>query len=266
MKSGARVLLVYGSETNTTKRFVHELISPRWKKKDDEDIDIHLEIEMGDDAADRWDEITRENYDFLVVATSSYAEGDPPTGFGRFLFRLQETAREFDGNAANVKPLWGIRHAVLGVGNTQYDTFQNIPRHVDRYLGMCGSGRCKRRLEWDEMESTETDITEWADEMAEILRVAAAEDGGGGDETAGTAPEVCSWEEPSGEIFEKTVGEDGWEDPGRTQFEITPWMMVAGFLVIVAGGWYNKHGEEYFSGGGGGAAASESGMAEVGSL
>lgn len=236
MKSGARILLVFGSETNTTKRFVHEVIAPKWK--DALGTDITLEVEMGDEVADRWDEVTPENYDYLFVATSSYAEGDPPTGFGRFLFRLQETTEQFDGNATEVKPLYGIQHAVLGIGNTQYDTFQNIPRHVDRYLGMCGSRRCKVRHEWDEMESGEKDVVGWAEEVIELLREAKEGDS--------KTPEVCSWKEPSDELFEKTVGEDGWEDAGRTQFEIAPWMMVVGFLVIIAGAWYNKHGEEYF--------------------
>jgi len=239
MKSGARVLLVYGSETNVTKNFVHSVIKTQWQEKYGDAI--QLEIEMGDDMADRWDEIDCANYDYVLVATSSYAEGDPPTGFGRFLYRLQETSKEFDGNANNVKPLYGLQHAVLGVGNTQYDTFQNIPRHVDMYLSKCGSRRCKQRLEWDEMENSEKDVSDWAAEMAEVIVKANSE-------TSAKEPEVCTWEAPNNDIFEKTVGEDGWEDVGRTQTEISPLMMIVGFLIIVAGAWYNKFGEEYFNG------------------
>lgn len=232
MKSGARVLLVYGSETNVTKGFVDNVIAKEWRQKND----IQLDIEKGDDIADRWDEVTHENYDYIFVATSSYAEGDPPTGFGRFLYRLQETTKEFDGNATNVKPLYGMQHAVLGVGNTQYDTFQNIPRHVDKYLGQCGSRRCKQRLEWDEMEDSESDVQKWASEMIRVVLESNPDDK--------DKPEVCAWDQPGSDLFEKNVGEDGWEDLGRTQTEIGSGMMIFGFLVIVAGALYQKYPDE----------------------
>lgn len=235
-------MLVYGSETNVTKNFVHNVIAKQWKEKhgdNDNANAVQLEIEMGDEMAERWDEVTHENYDYLVVATSSYAEGDPPTGFGRFLYRLQNTTERSDGDAPELKPLYGLQHAVLGVGNTQYDTFQNIPRHVDMYLSKCGSRRCKQRMEWDEMENTEADVSKWAEEMMQVILK-----GFGDNESSKTQPDVCTWEEPANDLFEKKVGEEGWEDVGRTQTEISPWMMIVGVLVFIVGAWYNyKFGE-----------------------
>jgi sulfite reductase alpha subunit-like flavoprotein len=234
MKSGPRVLFVWGSETRVTEGFVNDLIAKEWKAKHGNDA-LQLEIVNGDDMSERWDDVSPENYDYLLVATSSYAEGDPPSGFGRFLYRLQETSREWDGNANDIKPLYGIQHAVLGVGNTQYDTFQNIPRHVDKYLGECGSRRCKQRFEWDEMENSQKDVLNWSQEMIDIILKDA-------EGTNKTEPEVCSWEEPSSELYDKVVGEDGWEDTGRsrTQAEISPLMMILGFILIIAGAFYNK--------------------------
>jgi len=235
MKSGARVLFVWGSETRVTEGFVTDLIAKQWSEKHGNDA-IQLEIVNGDDMSERWEDVTKENYDYLLVATSSYAEGDPPSGFGRFLYRLQETSKECDGNPTENKALYGLQHAVLGVGNTQYDTFQNIPRHVDKYLGECGSRRCKQRFEWDEMENSEKDVLRWSEEMIQIILK-------DGDEASSESkPEVCSWEEPNSELFEKFVGEDGWEDTGRsrTQAEISPLMMIVGAILILAACWYNQ--------------------------
>merc|ERR1712194_452831 len=190
--------------------------------------------------ADRWNEVSSDNYDYLLVATSSYAEGDPPSGFGKFLYRCQETSKEFDGNTMERRPLYGLQHAVLGVGNTQYDTFQNIPRHIDKYLGECGSRRCKQRFEWDEMENSESDILQWASEMIAII-LKDNKDDDNDDTVEASKPDVCSWKEPASELYEKIVNEDGWEGPNtRTQTEISPLMMVLGLVVIVAACWYNK--------------------------
>eukprot|EP00751_Fragilariopsis_kerguelensis_P028960 CAMPEP_0170917962 /NCGR_PEP_ID=MMETSP0735-20130129/7695_1 /TAXON_ID=186038 /ORGANISM="Fragilariopsis kerguelensis, Strain L26-C5" /LENGTH=246 /DNA_ID=CAMNT_0011316341 /DNA_START=81 /DNA_END=821 /DNA_ORIENTATION=- len=245
MKSGARILFVWGSESNMTKGFT-QTITEQWKEKHfGKEIKV-LDVYQGDDLSEVWEEkVTTDNYDFVLVATSSFAEGDPPSGFGRFLYKLQEAARKEKQDQllkSNTEPpfLKGMQHAVLGVGNTQYDTFQNIPRHVDMYLGECGSRRCKQRLEWDEMDNSESDILQWASEMlAIILKDNKADDDD--DTVEASKPNVCSWKEPASELYEKIVNEDGWEGPNtRTQTEISPLMMVLGLVVIVAACWYNK--------------------------
>ena len=79
-----RVLVVWGSETNNTQGFVNK-IADEWKAKHGE-LKV-LDVVQGDEIADRWDEVSADNYDFLLVATSSYGEGGPPSGFGKFLYR-----------------------------------------------------------------------------------------------------------------------------------------------------------------------------------
>ena len=65
----------------------------------------------GDTAGDRFDTI-KDDYDMLVVATSSFGEGDAPNGYGKFLYRLQQGAKN------GTKPLAGVQHAVLGYGSS----------------------------------------------------------------------------------------------------------------------------------------------------
>lgn len=190
-----RVLLVWGSETNNTQGFANK-IAKEWKAKHSDELKI-FDIVKGDDMADRWDEVSAENYDFLLVATSSYGEGEPPSGFGKFLYRLQEASKSGE------KPLKGLQHAVLGIGSTCYETFQNCPRHVDKYLGEAGSRRCKERFEWDEMEHVDSDVLEWGDAIFEIMTKNVS---GGAEED-----DVCDWTAPEKLLLPKIVDEDGYE-------------------------------------------------------
>lgn len=185
--------MVWGSETNNTQGFVNK-IADEWKAKHGE-LKV-LDVVQGDEIADRWDEVSADNYDFLLVATSSYGEGEPPSGFGKFLYRLQEASK------SGQKPLKGLQHAVLGIGSTCYETFQNCPRHVDKYLGESGSRRCKERFEWDEMEHVDSDVYEWGDSIVAVMK-----------ECIGAADQdpVCEWSKPESLLLPKIIDEDGYE-------------------------------------------------------
>ena len=56
--------------------------------------------------------------DLLVIACSSFGEGDPPENYNLFLLNLQRAAE------AGEKPLSGLQHVVIGYGASCYDTFQ----------------------------------------------------------------------------------------------------------------------------------------------
>jgi len=222
-----RVLLVWGSETNCTHGFADN-IAKDWREKHGDALEA-LDVVRGDDMADRWDEITADNYDFLLVATSSYGEGEPPSGFGKFLYRLQEASKQRE------KRLEGLQHAVLGIGSTCYETFQNCPRHVDKYLGEAGSRRCQQRFEWDEMEHAESDVSEWGDQIFEVMTNNASNG-------AAKEPEVCAWSEPKSELLDKIVDEDGYEvgngPPGFGVRQIA--MLSSGALGFVSAYWFFK--------------------------
>merc|ERR1719356_885786 len=89
-----------------------------------------------------FDSISKD-YNVLLVGTSSFGDGDAPTGYGKFLYQLYN---------ADESSLRGIEHAVIGFGSSYYYTFQNIPRITDRLLGKAGSRRILQRLEIDEMD------------------------------------------------------------------------------------------------------------------
>merc|ERR1740138_2032599 len=235
MKSTLRVLMVWGSETNNTQGFVSN-IEKEWRQKHSKEMKV-LDVYQGDDLAgdqEKWDTVNKDNYDFLLVVTSSYGEGEPPSGFGQFLYRLQEAAKTESG-----QPLKGMQHAVLGTGSTCYETFQNCPRHVDKYLGEAGSRRIKERYEWDEMENVDSDVLEWGDDIMKVMMDAAKDLN-----ASSSKPDVCTWETPKSELLPKLVGADGYEigeGPGANGFT-TQQMLVLGVgaIAAVAGYWYKQ--------------------------
>lgn len=188
-----RILAVYGTEMGSTKVEAKKIVEA-WEKKN-----LAVEMLEGNQAADVFDTITPEKYDLLVVFTSSYGDGDAPSGYGKFFYKIYEAAKE--GN----NPLSGLEHSVLGFGSTAYYTFQNVPRLTDRLLGQSGSRRFLKRTEIDEMDGlkeNEEKIQAWRESVAK--HCAEAED------TAST-PSVCEWTDPESEVYEKNLGADGHE-------------------------------------------------------
>ena len=193
--SSNRILAVYGTEMGTTKNEADKVIDD-WKKKEN----LTVTLLEGNDAADQFDSITPENYDLIVIMTSSYGDGDAPSGFGKFLYKLYAAVE------AKTKPFDGLEHSVLGFGSTAYYTFQNVPRLCDRLLGEMGSRRFLMRTEIDEMDDYDENnakIKNWSDSVAKY--------GKGNKEKTNTSQSVCEWSNPKSEVYEKKLGPDGYE-------------------------------------------------------
>lgn len=191
-----RVLLLYGSESGTCKR-IARTIEATWAAREDRSFDVALMCDgtsvlkemsiMEDDANDVYHDFTslRTKFDAVVVVTSSYGEGDPPENYGPFFVQLVAAA------ARGEKPLAGMQHAVLGQGSTVYqETFQNVPRLTDRYLGECGSRRFAMRQEVDAAHYIEgdqhvVDRNHFRDTAFAALQSLPAP----------STPPVCSWDE-----------------------------------------------------------------------
>jgi len=196
MEIKSRVLVVYGSETNQTKNCMKDMVD-QWKENEDLKY-ASFEFLQGDDAAEKFDDIKSSNYEYLLVGTSSYGEGEAPSGFGKFLYKLQEAA------ADDEKPLTGLQHAIIGFGSTFYETFQNCPRLTDKYLGEAGSRRCLKRVEIDEMdEEAEAKTEAWANDISK----SCLKDGASG----AKGDPACKWTDPEELILMKKMGPDGYE-------------------------------------------------------
>lgn len=186
-KAPLRVLCVYGTESGTSQRAIIELTA-KWKEKAGDAFEI---IGPKDGNAASTLEALHEKCDVLIVATSSYNEGDPPDNFMQLfcsLLKAVETSK---------KPLQGkLQHAVLGFGASSYETFQNCPRLTDKLLEECGSRRLAQRQEIDDQEGIppmKKKMQQFEEDVLKALLKLPAVD----------APPVCKWSVPEDNILEK---------------------------------------------------------------
>ena len=188
MPTGTRVVVVYGSETGGTENKIKGIVA-KWRKRSSEmKFTLCGDPMSGTDAAAKFASL-KEEADVLIVATSSFGDGDPPAGYEKFLSKL------YAGSSAEEKPLAGVQHVVLGFGSTVYDTFQNCPRLTDRLLEQCGSRRFAKRFEIDECETTDGDeqLKKFETEIFDCLQKGPSAD----------APAVCAWTVPGDVVLEK---------------------------------------------------------------
>ena len=82
-----RVLAIFGSESGTAKAAIKGLASSLGK---DGDVQI-VDIKEGNSVGAL--ETLKEKYDFLLIATSSFGEGDPPDNYAGFLAKLLRGAK-----------------------------------------------------------------------------------------------------------------------------------------------------------------------------
>lgn len=201
----AKVLCIFGSESGNAKRGID-----RWVKKWQAHEGCHFQIgdimsgnevekKLGGDgnASAKNLEWIAQNYDVLLVCTSSYGDGDPPSNMRQLTKVLQHEA------SMKSDALKGIHHAVLGFGSTTYTTFQNVPRLTDKFLGECGSRRLVMRAEIDEHDPNpgeEAEYHRWGEEVFAALQALPAV----------TAPPACAWSKPADAI--SMLSEDDDDD------------------------------------------------------
>lgn len=140
--AAARMLVIYGSETGNTERVVRKM-ADSWRKRG---VVSTVDLYDGNTLAHEVEDLASlaTSYDVLIVATSSFGDGDPPSNINAFLLALLTAATE------GSMPLKGLQHAVLGEGSSVYNTtFQNCPRLHDKYLEESGSRRFVARHEID---------------------------------------------------------------------------------------------------------------------
>lgn len=112
----------------------------------------------------------------LIVITSSY-EGQPPDNAARFLAWLESSKSS----------LAGVKYAVFGCGHIDWhDTFQRIPKLVDRLLEERGATRVIKMGSTDVSQGQVLDdFGHWQDELIKTLRT----DEKRGDQSPTSTPE-----------------------------------------------------------------------------
>uniref|UniRef100_A0A7S0IWG7 Flavodoxin-like domain-containing protein n=1 Tax=Calcidiscus leptoporus TaxID=127549 RepID=A0A7S0IWG7_9EUKA len=252
-ESPSRALLIYGSETGNAHRGLIKC-SEYWRAHSDGSYVI-ADVLSGNEVLDSLEELAQK-YDVLLIATSSFGEGDPPYNFVQFLIKLVRAKEEGVG----ASPLQGMQHSVLGYGQSVYPTFQNTPRYVDKILGDLGSRRFAKRVELDEGQDEsasgaevepesfgsgggirdgvaarahvgrDAGVGEWREAVCAALKLARK---------SAMLPPVCAWHEPGdGNLLEKSVTELVGVRPERIADASQPYLMLALLVALVAGAYF----------------------------
>mmetsp|Transcript_159169 Transcript_159169/g.296682 ORF Transcript_159169/g.296682 Transcript_159169/m.296682 type:complete len:234 (-) Transcript_159169:417-1118(-) len=148
-----RVLVIQGSMSGQSEQVAKKL-HKAWSGERDIKFTLAPKVLEGNEAGEQFSTLNN-NFDVLLVITSSYGCGDPPDNFVIFLRELIKASE------ASKKPLAGLQHAVMGFGDSSYETYQNCPRLTDKLLEECGSRRLHKRHE--------IDTGAWEDGMVEKM-------------------------------------------------------------------------------------------------
>lgn len=162
---GGRVAILFGSQTGTAEGFA-EVLKKLGRKAGFAAHAIDLE------EYDAPEQLPKEKMVILVMAT--YGEGDPTDNAVEFIKFL----RNEDGTL-DTRALDGVRFAVFGLGNRQYEHYNSMGRAVDRLMEEYGATRAYHYGEGDDDASLDEDFDDWRENLWKELRkqlVAGAED------------------------------------------------------------------------------------------
>ena len=187
----SRALVVFGSESGTAEKAIKELAA-QWKAAGNWQV---VDVIDGNAAAKQGLETLAANHDAIVVATSSFRQGDAPYNYDDFLGALYRATFKAES------PFQGCQHAVLGFGDSHFDTYMNCPRLTDKLMGALGSKRMLARVEVDENETLTGDeaVAKWAKDVVAAFSKTCKAD-------------VCDWTVPEDQILDKKsdlVGSSG---------------------------------------------------------
>ena len=221
MGSGGRadkkkVLAVFGSESGSARSGITR-VCKKWAADETAGFTVTKILEGNDVKLEE----VKDQCDVLLIAVSSYGEGDPPCNFHQFLLQLVRAAKTGE------KPLAGMQHCVLGYGASVYETFQNCPRMTDKLLEELGSRRLMQRCELDDASEDDPAVKmkAWETEVFKVLS----------NLPAANTPSVCKWTVPEDNILEKTE-----EDLSIDMMSSKPnaGVMFAGAVAVGAAAYY----------------------------
>jgi len=117
------------------------------------DTDMHLEPDLN--------ELSLQEEQIWLICLSTHGAGDYPENFKDFVDQLQQV------NA----PLDGVRYAIVGIGDSNYDTFCEAAKNIDYILEEMHAVRIGDRLEIDIVECPmpEDRIADWIPLLIEDL-------------------------------------------------------------------------------------------------
>eukprot|EP00562_Extubocellulus_spinifer_P005383 CAMPEP_0178517484 /NCGR_PEP_ID=MMETSP0696-20121128/25718_1 /TAXON_ID=265572 /ORGANISM="Extubocellulus spinifer, Strain CCMP396" /LENGTH=246 /DNA_ID=CAMNT_0020147923 /DNA_START=13 /DNA_END=750 /DNA_ORIENTATION=- len=148
----------------------------------------------------------------ILVITSTTGNADPPENISRFIRYLKR-------RTTSPQTFSNCSYAVLGLGDTNYDSFCATAKLVDRKIGELGGSRVKKLVCADEGTGTMEEVIDpWLDGILGVMEVECsgrgtgvdddddddADDAGGNDDAADNGKEEPAKEKDGGVTGEAT--------------------------------------------------------------
>lgn len=146
----SKVSVFFASQTGTAEslaRQLHQLISKKFAVKVQVDDVENLEpLSMID--------IAQEKGHWIVFCVATYGEGEP-TDSAKHLFRWVRSKKR-DRDCLN-----GLRYGIMGLGNSQYELFNQAAKFLDKHLMRLGAIPFCSYGEADDDDDVEIGFTAW---------------------------------------------------------------------------------------------------------
>ncbi|GJP33320.1 hypothetical protein CLOM_g17865 [Closterium sp. NIES-68] len=221
----AAIGVLFGTQTGTAEGFAKTLVSELQHH-----FAPHCTVELNslDDLAADSEGFTARlkafHAAFFLVAT--YGDGEPTDDAQRFfkwLHAAAASAEAQDATADNPLPLEGLRFAVFGLGNRQYEHFNLMGKSLDKHLAALGGQRVAEVGLGDDDQCIEDDFKAWRTGVCKGFEQLVLRRGGGGDDQGGEGAAEGEWEEEEEEVREYWVqyhGRGGEGADGRENGEV----------------------------------------------
>jgi sulfite reductase alpha subunit-like flavoprotein len=152
------VAILYASQTGTAEEIARSLY--------DEALQKGLKADAASMNDWKFSNINPSKSPVLIVIAASTGDGDPPDNSAKCILALK--------TAPISGQLKGVRFTVLGLGDSNYTRFMEVPRLIKRKLLELGAEELYKSAEADEVEGLEDIVDAWRDGLwGPVLEAAA---------------------------------------------------------------------------------------------
>ena len=153
VKKRAPVTILYASQTGTAEEIAHSLFDESGGR------DIKASVHSMDDH--KFDNINADKTPVLVVVAASTGDGDAPDNARQCTLKMK--------TATPAAQLRGVKFTVLGLGDSNYTKFMEVPRLIKRKLLELGAEEFHQCKEADEVDGLEEVVEAWSESLWEPL-------------------------------------------------------------------------------------------------
>jgi len=161
MKTGGpKILCYFGSQTGTAEGFAKTIAEA---SKRAGFVGKVMDLESFD--GDSFEKLVREEGKNIICCftLATYGEGDPSDNAIGFASYVKEERPD--------KPLDGLRFTVFGLGNKQYEHYNQMGRMVNERLEALGGSRVYPYGEGDDDGTLQEDFNAWFEDLYSALRI-----------------------------------------------------------------------------------------------